>query len=301
MRQWSNSRESLLLECERKYCFTYESNARRNSRDPILRRIAELKSIKSIAMWKGDLIHEGVASWWSRLANGREIPLPTLKSELSRVAESRWNASKGHASRGEITAEVLFEHMQGSAIGNEILDEAIDEAHSSLEVFLSFAVSSGAKNEFLRAHRRWVEPLPYGPEATSFITGKLQVTTKVDLAIETPLGSFIVYDWKTGRDDADHDDQMDLYILWPHLTLGIPLERIEANVVNLRSGSIYTRSLDEFGKRARLAKLHRSSSYLESLVPRDTNWPEMLSAFNYSSHLSTCRRCQFQQLCGELE
>jgi hypothetical protein len=121
------------------------------------------------------------------------------------------------------------------------------------------------------------------------------------LALQSQTGSFAVFDWKTGRDDADHDDQMDLYILWPHLTLGIPLERIKANVVNLRTGSIHRHTLDEFGKRARLTKLHRSAAYLEAILPPDSGWPEILNSFNYAAHISICRRCQFQQLCGELQ
>jgi PD-(D/E)XK nuclease superfamily len=309
---WSFSRDQMLKSCERKYYFQYLiQEAYLNSPDPWRRAIALLKKVKNIPMWQGECVHEAIADSLTQYQEGNDVQFERLALTLQQRMKRDWNFSEKRQFREEPTSigrfgAALFEHEYNEVAPETQVSELIDEAREMLSRFYRWAHSHPTfLSDFKAAKRRWIEPPPWGDAAPGFMVGEVQAITKVDLALLLQNGQFWVYDWKTGKRPAteksgmSNSTQVSIYMLWPHLVMNIPLEKVSSTLVYL--GDADAQELN-FQLDEELAV--ETKQIIWDSVEQAQRWEGYVKSdrltlenIDFASSVNECRKCNFKRVC----
>jgi PD-(D/E)XK nuclease superfamily len=308
---WSFSRDQLLLSCERKYFFQYLANAYLNSPDPWLREVALLKKLKNIPMWQGECVHEAIAAFFVQMQQAENPGFETVAKGLRQRMQRDWQFSEKRQFREEPASvgrfgAALFEHEYDEVPLDTKIEELIDNATQMLQHFFSWIKEPPSfLNDFKTAKRRWIEPPPWGTGAPGFMVGNVQAITKVDLALHLQNGDFTIYDWKTGNvpksefDGSKNERQISVYMLWAHLALNLPFERVTSSLVYLGGNGPYERKyrLDEE------VAMETQQIIIDS-VEQTQRWENYfksgrlgLEQLDYAVSVNECRKCNFKRVC----
>jgi hypothetical protein len=270
-----------------------------------MRDLYLLKQVKPIAMWKGDIVHQALAEYFRNLQDGKPLPFAKTAQFAEQMAKRQWDFSRAARYRSQgrkkagLAFAALFEH-EYKLQDAESLVEALDHIRTCLEHFYDLDSTHRISAAFREGHKCLIEPPAWGDGATTFDLPGIRVTVKVDLAFASKDGQYYIYDWKTGMAREEAVAQLELYILWAHLSLGYPLESISAHEVSLYPGVLSRHQLTEPGKTYRLVAVRRSATLIDVLTsPSDTRLLD-IGEFNYARHVGTCRRCPLLRVCQDL-
>jgi len=306
---WSFSRDSILHSCERRYYFQYAVGARSNSKDPVLKEIALLKQLQTIPMWQGDCFHVAVKSWAEGIRAGNSPNDTHMLEELPPQMTQQWNESKAAVAvqmpRSKISCR-LFEHEYGIDLAADALESAIRVTQRWLSSFLLWASRVNLPAAIRRAKKCWVDPDVFGPNAPSFKVHGTGVVVKVDLGFLTQEGNFEIWDWKTGK-AADPNPrridpdalQVNVYQLWPHIAMDIPLDRIRAHLMYVATDPPEHKihEIDSDAREYALLIIRRSLDRMAHFSTRGGAHPLSIEDFDYAMHPGLCRYCPFKRIC----
>lgn len=300
---WSMSRANTLERCERRYFFEYVAGARRNSREPRLRTIAQLKRLKTIAVWQGEAFHAVAAQFVRALRAGSRLPVAHLAATAAQRLEAGWRSS----SLGFDDGVALFEHAYGVPLAPDALERAVERVGVWLDRFAAWAIEGNLRAVLTRARRVWIEPPTFGRTAPGFMLDSVQVLTKVDFAIEQSDGAFVIYDWKTSAqppatsveftDDAEL--QVTVYQLWPHRVFGVPLSSITAQLLYVGVDPVLPRmfAIDgDISERA-IRRVTRGIRRARALHGLGDHAPLAEADFDLAVAPGMCRWCPFKRIC----
>lgn len=306
---WSVSRDAILHSCERRYYFQYVVNARYNSKKPLQREVALLKKLKSLPAWQGDCFHAAVGRWANAAHHGRHLSKSDILEKLCEDMEQQWQQSLSSVGQGMPAGGVscrLFEHEYGVELPGERLEAAITETSSWIESFLGWAEDAGLNKTIRTARSCWVEPEAFGPGAPGFKVDGQQVLVKVDLALHTRQAMFEIWDWKTGKLRESNPRRIDpaalqvnVYQLWPHLQLGIPLENIRAHLVYVAQQPVedIVHEIDADVREYVLSVVRRSLDRVVHISGKDPDSELAIEDFDYAIAPGLCRTCNFKRIC----
>ncbi len=114
-----------------------------------------------------------------------------------------------------------------------------------------------------------------------------------------------IHDWKTGRPDPSHRDQLEVYALWAHVKHKVPVERLNIYLEYLNDGYVVSEpitqeSLDHIGEKI-VSTATDMADYLED-GDVQRNQPRPKEEWDLAPDISECQRCAFYELCQpELE
>jgi hypothetical protein len=269
-----------------------------------MRDLFLLKQIKPIAMWKGDIVHQALAEYFRNLQNGQILPYSKIAGFAKQLAELQWEFSRaaryrrqGRTRAGRAFAALLEHEYKLQDV--ESLDEALDHIRTCVTHFYDIDARHGISAAFREGHKHLVEPPAWGDGATTFDIQGIRVTVKVDLAFANKDGRYEIIDWKTGKAHEDASAQLELYILWAHLSLAYPLESISAHEISLYNSAVSSYQLTDPGRSYRLAAIHRSANLIKVLTSSTDMRTLDISEFSYARHVATCRRCPLLRVCQE--
>jgi hypothetical protein len=301
----------LLQTCERKYYFQYLAGGRLNADTPRLRQVGLLKKLKSIPMWLGDCFHQGVAEYLSSLRDGVEPARAEVLWSLQQRIERDWRFSaqgryKTQPFLIDKVGVALLEHYYQQVPPGMDASRAYSQVEGWMVRFLDWAATARITEEVIRADRLWIEPPPWGNDAPGFEDQGVQVVTKVDFAWERAGEAFMIYDWKASTAPrprppflSQHELQVGVYMLWPHLTLGIDLALIQSRLVYCGGAAT---TVEEHQLDPETLPLIRST--LRDSIRLTQQWTERqdsrgigLPELNYAASLAVCRQCGFRELC----
>jgi len=323
---WSISRDNALEACERRYFFDYVLRPRTNSKDARSREIAILKKLKTVFMWQGEVFHDLAANYLRR-GQFRQFDAEAMLADALDRMRRDWAESaaktyrlpsqteqSGRAGRAKVepTAEesaplALLEHEYDLTSGDDLLYRAAGLLEVWFRRFLSWAADERILIQIRDARRTWIEPRAFGPNAPGFSLRGTQVVAKVDLAIQRRDERYVIFDWKTGiprecaagvvDDDAEY--QVTVYQLWPHLSLGAPLDAIEAHAVFVGADPVIVRSytLDEDTRERALRRLGRGVRRGLALHGEGDHAELSEADFDLAGHPALCRWCGFKRIC----
>jgi hypothetical protein len=309
---WSVSRDQVLHTCERRYYFEYVVSARINSRDQILKEIAFLKKLTNIPMWQGEVFHSVVANSIKRLRRGESLLSKTWLSRLKKKVESEWAFSESRSFRDDPRSIdkdgglALFEHEYDEELGKKNFAVVLQSLEALVNRFTAWVEHTELRKAVQDARQIWIEPRIYGSHAPGFVINNVQVIAKVDLALLTPDGKFKIFDWKTGvpssrllQQFSQAEFQIGVYQLWPHLTLGYPLETIEANLIYFGSEPIQHQKfcIDQNQLEYTLSLIRRSIARVLRFSNTDGEVKLSLEDFDFATSVRTCQQCKFKRLC----
>jgi hypothetical protein len=311
---WSVSRNQVLNTCERQYYFDYVVSARINSRNSELKEIAFLKKLTNIPMWQGNIFHSVVANSLNRIKRGDSLLSKTWFSSLKNKVETEWAFSESRSFRSNphlIDKDgglALFEHEYGAEIEGKSSKVILQFLESLVNRFTTWAEETDLKKAVQGAKQIWIEPNIYGSHAPGFIIDNVQVIAKVDLAFVTPDKKFKIFDWKTGNSslrlsgqNSQAEFQMRVYQLWSHLTLGYPLESIEAHLIYFGSDPVKceTFQIDMEQREYTLSLIRRSIAGVRRFNNND-GLKLSIEDFDFANSVRACQQCKFKKLCQRL-
>lgn len=306
---WSISRDNILHSCERRYYFQYLVNARHNSKNQLHREIALLKQLQSIPSWEGDCFHVTVKHWAMAQQAGRHPSTEAMLDWLQNQMSSQWEESLSLVGRnlpGSAISCRLFEHEYGVPTTPGQLAESIGRAGSWLTSFLAWASDAGVVDAMRNAKDCWIEPDVFGPKAPGFRVDGQKVIVKVDLAVQHKSGLFEIWDWKTGKQREVNTRRIDpaalqvnVYQLWPHLSLGIPLDKIRAHVVYIAQTPVadLVHEIDADVREYVLSIVRRSVDRVVHFSGGGDLELEM-EDLDYALSAGFCRYCNFKRICA---
>lgn len=302
---WSHSRANTMTTCQRQFYLSYCAPARWDHPDPRMRDLYLLKQVKPVAMWKGDVVHQAVAEFFRNLQTGRVLPYPDLIQFATQLAKDQWTFSqagryrKQGRKRAGTAFAALLEH-EYKVQPAESFNDALCHIRNCLANFYEIDAREGISVLFQQGHGHLIEPPAWGEGATTFEIPGVAVTVKVDLAFSALDNQYHIFDWKTGKTVEDVTHQLELYILWAHLSLGLALASITAHEVSLHSVTSSRHQLTEPGKFHRLDAVRRSANLINALTSSLDGCQPDIHDFNYARYLATCRRCPLQRVCQEM-
>jgi hypothetical protein len=308
---WSCHRDQQLQSCERKYYFQYLADARLNSADPWLRGMALLKKLKNFPMWQGECVHAVIAEHLDQVRQGQSPTLDRLTQSLRQRMQRDWLFSEKRRFREEPASVgkfgvALFEHEYDELPPETQLEALIERAVRMLGCYFLWATGKSGLLENVRmADRIWIEPPAWGTDAPGFMVGKVQVITKVDLALHRRGVEFTIYDWKTGKAPAvaaepgQNEIQISIYMLWANLGLKLPLDGVTSRLIYLGGDEPIELRFDLDEERA--VETYR---LIEDSVNLAQQWEShfenrrlRLNDLDYAGSVEECRRCNFKRLC----
>jgi hypothetical protein len=270
-----------------------------------MRALFLLKQVKPIAMWKGDIVHQAIAEFFRNLQDGRVQPYSEVVQSAKQLAKTQWtfSASGRYRTQGRKRAgsafAALLEHEYKTSDAQSF-DEAFEHIRQCLANFYEIDSKECISSSFRAGHSHLIEPPAWGEGATTFEVPGALATVKVDLAFSAANDEYHIFDWKTGKTAEDAVPQLELYILWAHLSLGRPLHSITAHEISLTNLTCSQHQLSEPGKFYRLNAVRRSAELINALTSSVDGREPQIHDFNYARHVGTCRRCPLQRVCQEL-
>lgn len=278
---WSASRYNLFRTCKRKYFYNYY--AKRDVEYP-RHKIDELKSLTSIPLEIGNIVHDTI----------RDILQRLLKSEEEIDKERLFDYTRSRTEEycnSKTFEEVYYKKMDEVPVG-DIFEKIIDRLYHFLdsETF-SFITTNALPNK-----GRWIiEQEGYGETR---IEG-MKAYCKVDFLCPVDDKVFIL-DWKTGKPDYDkHRKQLVGYASWVFSEFGTPISSIipiivylkpECEELKMKIGEEDIQTFAEMIKRE-TEEMYAFCQDIERNIPRPKE------VFEQTDSLAICNYCNFKELC----
>ncbi|WP_181832990.1 PD-(D/E)XK nuclease family protein [Bacillus taeanensis] len=296
---WSYSRNSSFNGCLREYYYNYygyhfgwSKNA-----DPEIQRIYRLKKLNSLYMVFGNAVQEltfHAFNYWSR--EGRLPTIDQLESFLRKELNKAVADSRNKAAFIRTPKKVLMLH---ESYYNEELP--IDTIKTRINCCtLNFLRSKSVQEIINNTEKIELVEVDNPKEFSEPITFKGEQLFAIPDLLYKKGDKWIVVDWKTGKEDDDHVQQIYLYVLYVHYRYGIDVENIEARIEYLLYGTnkdvdVYEEEVEWMEKKMS-ESINSMKNYLEDPVD---NKPKHMESFQASPSSFKCKTCNFREVCVE--
>lgn len=265
-------------------------------------------------MWQGNIFHTVVANSLNRIKRGDSLLSKTWLSSLKNKVEKEWAFSESRSFRGNphlIDKDgglALFEHEYDAEVKGKNSKDILQFLELLVNRFTTWAEQTDLKKAVQGAKQIWIEPNIYGSHAPGFIIDNVQVIAKVDIAFVTLENKFKIFDWKTGSSSlrpsertSQAEFQMRVYQLWSHLTLGYPLQSIEAHLIYFGSDPVKheTFQIDMEHREYTLSLIRRSIAHVMRFN-NDDGLKLTIEDFDFANSVRACQQCKFKKLCQRL-
>ena len=267
---WSFSRHRLWNLCKRAYYYRYIGVALKNTKEINVQVLKELKNLNSRFALQGKLIHEIIENQIGQHYLGRKMNENSAKSQYTqRIEQYRKMAKKR-----------LTEYFNGEPIDERFFDNIRTEGIDQISMFFGVIWPQLEDLDYLR-HERF----------DRFMVGNVEVIVKVDYVSKTKDGIIVVSDWKTGTDNEEYENdlQIGLYALWAMETYEKEPEEIKSELIYLTTGKmrVYEFSIED------LEEIKRN--IIKDF--EDMNRTIDIEYFHPDPHPKKCLSCQFATIC----
>ncbi len=267
---WSFTKHRLWGQCKLAYYLSYIGTALQESRDFNVSKLKELKKLDSRFVLQGKLVHEIVENQIGQCHLGHEMDEEAARAEyIDRVEEYRNSANRS-----------LIEYLNGETVKESFFDKIREDGLDQLSMFFGVIWPQLSDLQYLRHE-----------EFDRFKVNDIEAIVKVDYACKTGDGQVFIYDWKTGADNPEYENDLQIgaYVLWAMQHYKMTQQQVKSMLVYLSTG---TMRAYEF-----------SSEQLEDirrLVISD--FKEMNSSYDISYFIPNpdprnCLSCHFASVC----
>lgn len=298
---WSFSAERCFRRCQRQYYFR-EIAAWHNAKDPLRREAFVLKQLKTLELWRGLLVHEGIERFVVPcLEAGQRVDwdnaivqtIATANQQVAFSAAKRYRA-KGVTKTGaghEYCA--LLPHERGEIIP----PEALEDVYSTIErCFRNLSKMEELWGEVRDCGRMWAE-LPVRVDYDG-----VSLEARLDLLFFRKYGNPTIIDWKAYESQAGSDAHLQTALygwsLCQHPKWSVHhAEDVELLEVQLLDGQLIRHPSTTEGFRELEDRIYRSISEIRSLCGDGLYGEQDLSDYQFASNPNNCQYCPFRPLC----
>ena len=269
---WSFSKHRLWNLCKRAYYYRYIGTALRNSKEVNIQKLKKLKNLNSRFSLQGKLIHEAIENQIGQYYLGRKMNEDGAKTQYTqRVEHYRKMAS-----------EILTEYFNGEPIDDIFFDNIRANGIDQISMFFGVIWPQLEDLDYLR-HEKF----------DRFKISDVEVIVKVDYISKTKDGTIVVSDWKTGADNEEYENDLQLgsYVLWAMENYDKKPEEIKSELIYLTTGIMrsYEFSIEEL------------EAIKRTIVKdfEDMNRTIDIDYFKPDPNPKKCLSCQFATICPD--
>jgi hypothetical protein len=293
--KWSHSRQSNWNTCRRLYYLSHYAHwgGWKPSTDARTRQCYILTKMVNLPMLAGSVVHKVIETVLKDLRAGSTRPVADWVDEGRKRLNEGWKQSRDGGWKQDPKRNVnLFEHFHGLEVGKGTIDRTRERVTQCIENFFATGAWSAIRET---STQQWecIE------ELESFNLGDFGVWVKIDFAMKDCERVVHLFDWKTGREDDAHRDQLMAYALFARRAWRFPPDRIRLVPVYLREGtSDVIRVKEDDLKKAEQRILGACEAMANACDDPVAN-SASIENFPMVEDRRVCARCFFQSVCYE--
>ena len=301
--RWSFSTDKLFRRCQRQFFFA-QIAAHHSLKEPWRREAFLLRQMKTLELWRGSLIHEGIQHYvvpalrkgdsldWEMLA---EQTIQRAKAQLAFSERKRYREPGISKTKNEDFC-ALIPHENGKGVSAEDFADVCSQIRTAFQRLTSLTdlwePLLGRKD--CQAEKQiWVE------------FDDVKILVQIDLLFERSLGHPTIIDWKSYELGGDTDARLQTalygWAVWKSKLFSDlhDAENIELLECQVQDGVVIKHecSLGVFDELEN--HLYRSLNRIFSLCRTKKLTDAHLQDFAFTDNPNNCEHCAFRQLCIE--
>lgn len=216
---WSYTKHRLWGTCKRAYYFNYIGAALEWPTEIDVAKLKSLKKLDSRFVVQGKIIHEIIEKYIRELQKNGGIDESKAQEEfIYQIELYRKNAKSN-----------ISEYFNGAQVNQVFFDRARENGLDQLSLYWGLIWPQIADYQYIKHE-----------EFDNFILDGVKAIVKIDYVCRTNDGKILVYDWKTGSDNEEYENdlQVSAYALWAQQAYHVPVDQIQCNLVYLTTGVI---------------------------------------------------------------
>ncbi len=294
---WSVSRRSTFRECPRRYFYHYYGyhNGWLDGAPPLARAAYKLRTLKSLPMLAGEVLHELFANALRDVRAGLAVPTSAQLFALARKRMNEaWAQSKGRREWEQRPGKLAMLHE--FYYRHEPSDARIDAARARLAAAIDGYLASRSFSEARAAPL--VEIKDIDREGHFELDG-VRVYAAPDVAYRLGDGSWTIVDWKSGQEGEGHAAQIAVYGLYLRVRHGVRggiAGRIEYVAERKREDVTIDEAALDAAEREVREGVASMRGYLADPV---ANRARGIEAFPLRDDRHGCPYCNFYELCRD--
>jgi hypothetical protein len=301
--RWSFSTDKLFRRCQRQFYFA-QIAAHHSPREPWRREAFLLRQMKTLELWRGSVIHEGIQHYVvPALKQGDPLDWKMLTQQTIQRATAQLMFSEQRRYREPGIAKTKHEdfcalvpHEIGkgvSAMEFEEVCDAIRTAFQRLEGLPDLWQPLLGRKDCKAEEQIWVE------------FDDVKIMVQIDLLFERSLGHPTIIDWKSYELGGDTDARLQTVLygwaVWKSKLFSDlhDAQNIELLECQVQDGVVIKHecSLEVFDELE--DHLYRSMNRIFSLCRTKKLADARLQDFAFTDNPNNCEHCAFRQLCIE--
>lgn len=294
---WSLSKARMFHECARRYYYHYHLSedgyfleAHEDARLAL-----EMKTIKGLDMWVGEVVHETIQWVLEQVKLGASPGIDQARSEARRMLSDGWRGSVTKLWRTHPKDGIpnLFDHYYGVPHSAAVTDRLKTKAFLSVTNFMESDLFRDISST--RADH-WLPIEKYA----SFRLDGILFYVKFDFALRRPGGQLVVYDWKTGNPSADENRQLACYAIYTAQKWDVPIEMVRVTAAHLQPlFDAPERDLDESEIEDMRSYARSTFSSMVKCLRDPVRRVAVMGDFSMTGNLLRCTRCNFRGICEQ--
>ncbi len=301
--RWSFSTDKLFRRCQRQFFFR-EIAAHHSEKEPWRREAFVLKQLKTLELWRGSVIHEGIQHYVVPALRNRNAPdwellaqqtIQRAKAQLTFSEQKRYREPGISKTKHENFC-ALIPHETGAGVSPEEFEAVCDEirmAFTRLAAMTELWKPLLGRNDCLPEKQIWVD----------FEGVKIMV--QIDLFFARSKGHPTIIDWKTYELGGDTDARLQTVLygwaLWKSNFFDDSHnpENIELLECQLQDGVVIRHECSQEVFDELEDYLYRSLHRIFSLCRSKKLTEARIQDFAYTDNPQNCEHCTFRKLCIE--
>ncbi|GIK36914.1 MAG: hypothetical protein BroJett011_07470 [Chloroflexota bacterium] len=267
---WSFTKHRLWEECKRAYYYRYIGAALRYSPDFNIQQVKQLKKLDKRFALQGALIHQVLDDQLKQHYLGLSLDEQVARNRyIELVEQSRHNAQNQ-----------LVEYYNGAPVNQAFFDRVRENGLDQISLFFGVIWPQLGGLKYLR-HEQF----------DRVKIGEIEGIVKVDYVSQTQEGTIVISDWKTGADDEEYENDLQIgtYVLWATQFYAVPSAKIKSELIYLTTSA---RRTHEFP--------NEQLQNIEQLIVSDFEAMNRTYEINYFEPVpepAKCLSCPFAQIC----
>jgi len=292
---WSNSRKSTFEECKRKYYYNYylSHNGWEDDADEMSKKAYRLKNMTGIHLILGSAVHEA-AEYTCKIISGSG-KLPEKKVLIDKVRfllNQAWKESKNPRQWMQSPKRyfMLYEFYYGYGISEKVIGKIKKKMNASVPNILNSKTVRDIVNNDCT--------VKITEEVDKFNIEATPVYAIPDLVYRADSDNWIVVDWKTGRENEEHDSQINTYSMYLIEKHGVNPDNITGRIEYLTTGKARDVEISRNSIQENKEKIRNSISEMqECLADAENNIPLEMGEYPMMENRKLCKWCNFYELC----
>ena len=290
---WSVSRDEIFRRCHRMYYFQYYGSwgGWEIDADDRTRMIYILKQLQNRQMWAGKKVHECIENVIIEIQKGYEkIDVSKKIEETLDQMRKEFLSSKNKKYLTDPKSCALFEHEYRLEVTETEWKSNADNVVECLKLFFD----SKVYKEILKlTENQWLEmeQFPY------FYFNDVKIYAVLDFAFRRN-DKIIIYDWKTGKEDAERDRfQLACYGLFAIQKWAIKQEKVKLVDFFLSNGDQYDYNFKNFELNQIKEYILNSIDEMRDKLDDQQENIARENSFPFTENEKICKYCNYYKVC----